>query len=58
MRPELEYVFIITKLKKINNFIYLFTYWFSFAQGGNYLPIHIHQKVFNDLYYLHKVETL
>ena len=33
------------------------THLFSFARGGNYSPIRIHQKVFSDLCYFHKVET-
>ena len=43
--------------KRLNGFIYFFTYLFSLARGGKYSPIRIHQKVFNDLYYFHKVET-
>ena len=43
--------------KKWNDFIYFFTYLFSFGRGGKYSPIRIYQKVFNDLYYFHKVET-
>ena len=44
--------------KRLNSFIYFFTYLFSLARGGKYSPIRIHQKVFNDLYYFHKVETV
>ena len=43
--------------KRLNGFIYFFTYLFSLARGGKYSPIRNHPKLFNDLYYFHKVET-
>ena len=43
--------------KEVSDFIYFFTYLFSFARGGQYSPIRIHQKVFNDLCYFYKFET-
>ena len=36
--------------KNLNDPIYLFTYLISFARGGKYSPIRIHQKVFNDAF--------
>ena len=51
-------MFIIQSWEKLNDFINFFTYLFSFAQGGKYSPIPIHQKVFNDLLYFHKVKKL
>ena len=44
------------EVEKINRF-YLFIYIFvSISTRWKYSPVHIHQKVFNDLYYIHKVE--
>ena len=43
-RPKLEYLVISTKLKKLNDFIYFFTYLLLFARGGKYSPVRIHQK--------------
>ena len=45
------------KVEKLNDFIYLFTYLLLFARGGKYSPVHIHQKVFNDLKFTYKVDT-
>ena len=45
-------MFTSTKLKKIKWFYLFLTYLFLFVRGGKYSPMRIHQKIFNDLYYL------
>ena len=57
IRTEAGVVVISIKLKKLNDFIYFFTYLLLYARGGKYSPVRIHQKVFNDLKYTYKVET-
>ena len=59
INTEAEIWFISTKFNKIKvkikRFYLFFTHFFSFAGGGKYSPRRIHQKVFNDLCYIHKV---
>ena len=55
---ETEAGIYVYKYEVIKQFYWFLYILFSFASGGKYSPTCIHQKVFNDLYYFHKVELL